>query len=482
MKFAMSDSMTFKVVVTINVFLAVAWLFITQSFATYVFFIALSAISLWLIRKWDRSWLWIYIGILSVSLLFVVFVYFGNMAQYANPYYVGGSDDLTYETRSLKAMEENWFTPMAIQSNVLDQYDVGSMYYSFLAVVAFVAKPLSGYSTWLGRTLNVFLLIYSLMLIHYLILAVNPQKNVLANVSVLLIAVMPIMQYVNSHVFRDPLNLFLVLLIVALTVKIIYGSYNSELSLRMGVAVNFAFLLFSVASLYFLRRNTLLYPLMIVAFIIFDKHKLWLKEKVKYWHKQYRLKLFVTIAAAAVISVLAVLFIIQSRFINFSYYLDFYTKYKQTQAIGGLSYFIFDAPLLPMGIILRSFYAFISPFPSFSGALIGIRSFGVETVMLVVSLGVGFTYLMLPYIFKRLIRFDWVANSFIVIFLSIILTTFTFRHMIFYYPFMMILGVDGWYESSPNEKKIYLTDSLLVGAVLLMLYFVLRSGVIGAIL
>jgi len=482
MKLAMNDQQTFKIVVTINVFWAVAWLFISQNLATYFFFIGLSVLSLWFIRKWPKEWLWIYIIILSISLIFVVFVYAGNTAQYGNPYYSGGSDDKTYEMRALKAMAENLFTPQAIQTHILSEYDVGSLYYAFLSVVAFLAKPLGGYSTWLGRTLNVFLLIYTLMLIHYLILLVEPLKRNVANIAVLVIAAMPIVQYVNSHVFRDTLNLFLVIFLAVLLTKIFYGKYTSDRATRFGVIFDYTMLLVSIVLLYYLRRNTLIYPIAIFSFITFDKYKPKIMFFTKKLYHEHKFKFSLLILSMIMILVLAVVLVVQSRFINFSYYVDFYTKYKQTQAVGGLSYFVFDTPLLPMGVILRSLYAFVSPFPSLYGSMIGIRSFGVETVMLTVSAGVGITFFMLPYIFKRICQFDWISLSFIVIFLSIIVTTFTFRHMIFYYPFMMILGVDGILNSSKSARKVYLIDSLIVGSILVVAYIALRFIAIGGII
>lgn len=482
MRLVISNQQTLKIVATINVFWAVAWLFISQNLATYLFFIGLSFLSLWFIRKWPKEWLWIYIGVLSISLIFVVFVYAGNMAEYGNSYYIGGSDDKTYETKALQAMSENLFTPQAIQSQILSEHDVGSLYYSFLSVVSYLAKPFGGYSTWLGRTLNVFMLIYTLMLTHYLILLVDPQKRRLANISVLVIAGMPLVQYVNSHVFRDTMNLFLVMLITVMLTKIFYRKFTIGGYKRVGVLFDFVLLFSSVILLYYLRKNSLIYPVLIFSFIVFDQYKATVFSFAKELYIEHKLKFSFLIISMIAIPIVILVILVQSRFINLAYYVDFYTEYKQTQAAGGLSYYVFDTPILPLGIIFRSLYAFVSPFPSVNGAMIGIRTFGVETVMLTVSAGVGATFFMLPYIFKRILRFDWISLSFIMIFLSIVVTTFTFRHMIFYYPFMMILGVDGILASSKSERKVYLFDCLVVGLMLAGVYIVLRYVAVGAFL
>ena len=90
------------------------------------------------------------------------------------------------------------------------------------------------------------------------------------------------------------------------------------------------------------------------------------------------------------------------------------------------------------------------------------------------TLGVGIVYMSMPYVIARVRKFDWVSNSFLLIFLSIIVTTFTFRHMIFYLPFLLFMAIDEFKSVSWSQRKIYLIDSSIVLLVLMVVYIGLK--------
>ena len=91
-----------------------------------------------------------------------------------------------------------------------------------------------------------------------------------------------------------------------------------------------------------------------------------------------------------------------------------------------------------------------------------------------VYLGTVFQLFLVPYLLKHVIRIDYAGLVFLAIFFSVIITTFTFRHFVMVYPFMMEPIVVEYNNASTATKNHYryITAGMLV--MLAVLYLVVR--------
>lgn len=150
-----------------------------------------------------------------VSLVFVFLVYYGNQFYYGNPYYIGGSDDLKFENWGYDVYDANLFLPHNVmKKQILDRYNNAPFYAVIIAILIKISNWVDGYTTFLPRILNVYFLIWICMILEYL---ANKYANIPRDKLLFVIggfALMPNIQYINSHVFRDTFNLLQVFLIV----------------------------------------------------------------------------------------------------------------------------------------------------------------------------------------------------------------------------------------------------------------------------
>lgn len=102
----------------------------------------------------------------------------------------------------------------------------------------------------------------------------------------------------------------------------------------------------------------------------------------------------------------------------------------------GLSLKILSASLFPFGWILRILYAFANPFPiALLNPFSYINNF-YDIMILLTHIGTIWQLFQLYYIYLGIKRWNRSAFIMICIISSIALTSFTFRHFLFVYPFM----------------------------------------------
>jgi len=150
------------------------------------------------------------------------------------------------------------------------------------------------------------------------------------------------------------------------------------------------------------------------------------------------------------------------------YYIDTYSQYLVKEP--GMSNYIFNQPLLPFGIVMRFFYCLLSPFPNFLSLFNGLNCVLLDAPRLLIYCIVCQILLVL-FILKRLFEFDWLAFSFRLCYLAVVCTTFTFRHLVFYYPFMVTLAVDGYRSSSRGRRKCVFWYWAIISSMLGSKYF-----------
>ena len=154
----------------------------------------------------------------------------------------------------------------------------------------------------------------------------------------------------------------------------------------------------------------------------------------------------------------------------------FYTKYSSylLTTNPGVSQFIFSEPLLPFGIFIRMAFGLIMPAPIWIFAPF-LRSLSLNTVIeSVVSIGTVVQLHGLPYILFSFRSMKKMSLTFLFTLLVVVSTTFTFRHFIMIYPFMITLFLHGA-ASQPYERRrsIFIAQSIFIA--FLLIFYALRQ-------
>ncbi len=423
---------------------------LTFSFPVLITQLLLSSITLPLIFKKNYRFAKLYLVIFLISTIFLFLVYFANQSYYGEPYYIGGSDDLKFEQWGYDVYRSEILDPYnVLESGVIGIYHNSPFFAVYMSLLFRFSNIFGKYTTFLPRIINIYFLIWICMIVEYLLCKYAKFTDKKIYFSIALFAFMPNIQYINSHVFRDTFNLLQILLIIFLFDKII--ERNNIISKALNVAALYALMYFT----YYTRANSLAFAGVII-FLILGEH-----FKIK--------KRYLVILILPLILMSDIFEILRLRF-----FIESYSRYVSNIAEDGLSKFIFRKPLLPIGVFLRALYAFITPFPNFFGLFNNIEKILFDLTIFLTYLGVLVQILGVPFIIKRIMKFDWLSLSFLSWFIAVIITTFTFRHIILYYPFMTAVAVDGFCNAQTNNRRIILVLSGFTAVCFGLMYISLK--------
>lgn len=422
------------------------------SFSIPVFFLQLILGSLTIMLCFTTDYktakLWLFI--LAVSIFFVFVIFLANNFFYGKPYYSGGSDDLKFEQWGLDVYKSGIYNPSKImESGIIGEYHNSPFFPSYIALLIRFSSVFGGYSTFLPRIANAYFLLWVCMIIKYLLLKYTSLSKESVKYSLLFFALMPNIQYINAHIFRDTFNLLQILLIILL-VDFLLCHRNYFIKL-----VSIIILPSLIYTAYFTRASSLLFA----GFIILIMFSVLYNIK----------KIYIIIGI-----ILLVLSTNLLEIFRFNFYIENYSSYVSDIAGDGLSGFIFNKNLFPFGIILRGLYALISPFPNFFALFKNPSKLLFDVVQLFIYLGVMLQTFSIPFIVKRSLKFDWLSLAFLSWFLAIILSTFTFRHFLLYYPFMSAVAVDGYTKTKPESRKIIIFFSTFTTTSFGVIYILLK--------
>jgi hypothetical protein len=424
---------------------------LTFSFPVFILQLILGLITLLFCIKTDYKTALMWLSIFGISMIFIFIIYLANKFYYGVPYYNGGSDDLKFEQWGLDVYNSGYYDPSKIiKYEILGQYHNSPFFPSYIAMLIQFSKLIGGYTTFLPRVANVYFLIWICMILKYFLSKYTNLSNKTIFYSIVFFAFMPNIQYINSHIFRDTFNLLQVLLIVLL-VDVLLTNNNYILKI-----IDIILLPFMIYTAYYTRISSILFAGVLILLMIIDIYKI---------KKRY---VFIVIIPIILLSDLLEIF-------RFSYFIKTYSSYVSDIAGDGLSKFIFNQPLFPLGIIFRSFYAFITPFPNFFELFKDTSKILFDIVQLFIYLGVLTQILAIPFIIKRSLKLDLLSLVFLGWFMAVIITTFTFRHVLLYYPFMAAIAVDGYINTEPYNQKIMTFISILITISFGIIYISLKQ-------
>ena len=403
------------------------------------------------ILKSENVFSFIYLIIFSVSIIFLQLLYSSYLNIYGSPYYNGGSDDKTFETIGIILAQNKIFDiNTAIESNFLGPITDSTFYIVFLSYLYEFSEFFGEYSTLTPRYINVYLHLMNILMLISLLKKISFFSTKKLILFAIFYGFFPQILYINSHIFLETMNLFFLLLLIIIV--------NSIRSIK-----NFDFLfLFKLLSLfviayfiYFIRSTSIYFAIGLVSILIINVK---IKKNV---HKYLIL---------SAILVFLLFFFNIDLLLN---YVTYYSSYNASLVETGLSRFIYLQPLLPFGLILRAGFALISPFPNFFLLFRNTEQYLYDFLISLTFLGVILQIIYLPFLIQSFKHFNWLTQSFLFLFLIVISTTASFRHLVFYVPFMIALLIDNFFRTKIEKRKVILTSSLFLIVSLFTLYVVL---------
>ena len=424
---------------------------LTFSLAVLLFQIFMVLITIFFCYKTNYKTAKLWLSIFIISMLFVFLVFLANKLYYGDPYYIGGSDDLKFEEWGYVVHNADIFSPSKLlTSGIIGQFHNSPFFASYIARLIQFSELFDGYTTFLPRIANVYYLLWICMIIKYLLDKYSTLPSNTIHYSLVFFAFMPNIQYINAHIFRDTFNLLQVMLILLLFDFLLT---KKRYPLKFFSAIILPFLLYYT---YYTRVNSIIFAGIIVMLMVSNLYKI----KTRY-------------IIIGVVPLLLFSNILET--LRVGYFITTYSNYVSNIAGDGLSSFVFNRPLLPLGIFFRGIYALISPFPNFFGLFKDNSRLLFDFVQFIIYLGVLVQVFAIPFIIKRTLKFDWLALAFLSWFVAIIATTFTFRHVLFYYPFMSAIAVDGFLSTKPQNRKITLFLSIFITVSFGIIYVSIKA-------
>ena len=398
----------------------------------------------------------LFASIYAYNVLVVVLFFYVFQAQYGNNYLIGGTDDMHFEycgryaAESLKVSGEIVIPPIITERNLSPfRYERYKPYITLLASVYYLSDMLANDM----HTLNVRILnslAIGLISFFAFLLAMRCGLSKSSFVGAFAVGTYPSLAFWGAVIVRD---VWIVLFCVATVYcfeRLITSDKIVQLKwLVMVIVMIFLIFLFRVQSAI----------LMIGSLGLFSGF---------YTLKGKGLVIKTGFLVLYILLLLLLSLVLAGYYGDVLLFITIQTEYRMLFA-HGLSKYIFDLPFVPFGMIIRPFYALISPFPSF---------FTLEVAALFKSVGTIGVILMLPFVFvgflrsvadkKRLIL-GIVPVGFLVV---ISWTTFHPRYLLVYMPYLLLLGVYGW--STLKRPKLVLYISVSINTGLFLLYMGLK--------
>lgn len=390
-----------------------------------------------------------------IGITFLLMLHFGLLQKYGVPYIGGGSDDLMFEHAAkyyLSTSNGDIFLPHQMKINLPNiSNSIGFVW--LLEILIEVANLIYEYHSMVFPICNIFFLMWIGILMYKYFEKSNEFTEKENIVLLYIISLFPNALYISGFIFRDTL-------IALMLTSIFYLWSNIKLYKHKDIVQTLINTFILSYFCYWLRNISIIYVFVIVAFVIFCKIK---KKSSKF--------------ALGILFFALFLFIIANgNYGNyFVGYVQTYSEYRENLT-EGLSSFIFALPIFPFGLLFRVMFGLISPFVipvifSLNKLLIDIDI----TINFLIFLGVLLQIYCLPFLFKSFkFKTDEISYIYIALFLSVIVTTFTFRHFVMLYPFMFPLMMRGYVNTSNTTSKLYFFLITVILVILMIVYMILK--------
>lgn len=396
-----------------------------------------------------------YMAIVSVLMMIYLLVhYYGLIEQYGIPYYAG--DDEHFEGWMEYLYDQGIFTISGLKNVVFtNQYNARG-YPLFMAWLKLLS--IGYYHTAMPRVLNLyFWLSISILSLKMVKARINDAK--IEKCMFFSLALFPNGLFISSFVYRDTLMEFLIIAIVYNLRELIGRSNRGRTRYHKPLCI-FIIGLFGFYLAYI--RFTAIYICIMIGILVF-------LEKRKEISVSNRLVLYLAFAAAGIVMVWQ-----SNMFDLLNRYSTNYTNYLLSQEYG-LSSRIFSMKLFPYGWLFRALYGLTVPFPA---GLISLEYLSKPLFSLsnaIVYLGTFYQIVLLPYLVRGVLKRNVNAWMYLVVYASVVFTTFTFRHFITPVPFFAITVAEEYMKTSGGKRIYYLGMMIVALLGMAMLYFFLKA-------
>lgn len=392
-----------------------------------------------------------------VVILIIAIIYTNKFGM---PYYNGGSDDLNYENDASTIIRFlSIFDYHGMKSVLNTQFYDSIGYVYFLSLLMRIANVLGGYSTYIPRIFNALLVAIMCILLYRISVKNFKLSNKKSYLIAVYLSIVPINSYVSSHVFRDTIIEFCFVFL-----------YYTWVTKRIG-KLTFIYNILATIGIYIIisqLRPPLIYVYILFIVVLFMS---FISKRLKKTLDKKRRSLFRYFQIVIIlVSIMGILIGSPYVYNRYLYYSDYYTNYT-LNAGNGLSNYIFNMPP-PYSIIFRVMFLLVSPFPAFD-----------NSINIFLTIGTGMQYLLIPFLVYGIILTFKDEDKFVltfffcITFIVIASTTFTFRHIVTFYPFMILLSFNGLfalYEKNKSRVKSIVASMIFIGTFLFVLYLVIK--------
>ena len=397
------------------------------------------------LRTYDKKGILRGVSSLAISLGFlsVVLIYIGLQAKYGQPYYIGGSDDLQFETVASKLISEGVFFPEQMSIRYSGHNSKG--FVCFLASFMRLCNAVGGYHTITFRIFNVEMLVLLATLV-YRFGCLRSNNTRVAKKAFIFMAFFPNCIYLSSFVFRDTVNMLMLFGLVLVWYEFT-RKHNIVKTLLLTSVIGYCLF-------WFRSQNIIILIALIVCIVIIGQYEL------STWKR-----ILIAAAFAAILIVLAPMTDLINSILDISKH---YTSNYLSYSGNGFSQIVFSLPLLPFGFFVRMAYAIISPIPT--GIIQILTVFDVDSIAnFFISCGTIYQIYQLPHLVRGTKKLNDTAMCFLMVWFVVASTTFTFRHFIMMYPFMGYIIAEQKEENKKNYKFFITVGILFLGAIYVVL-------------
>ena len=390
-----------------------------------------------------------------ITLLSVLLTYYNCESLFSQPYYIGGSDDLHSETDAYDFIKYHYKWPWDWPMFVKDK--------GFIWLLASLIKPIGieNYHTVAFRVFNEDVLIATAIVcsrIAHFRLGFDKQQ---ARIMILVVSLFPNSLYLSSFVFRDTICAFLMLLVFVI------GDDLFKKNEQKAILINNRLVLITVLAVvlfvsFWIRPEALFFEIAILGLSVLRDNSV----KGRYF-------ILLVLSSAFIYYVLNSI----GAFDTVKNTIEAYSEFRQDETANSenaIFKLIFLLPILPFGIILRFIWGLLSPLPIQLLNILSIITEPTDVFAIIVAIGMIPYYLYLPYLFKGFSKWDKYMLSFLIIFGGYIVSTFTFRHVLLFYPYMWIIILSNYYRTGNKERKTIKQWTLLALCMLPLLYFMTK--------
>ena len=377
--------------------------------------------------------------------------------EYGVPYVGGGSDELHYERKGIEfAQYFGLFDYRTIRGGLVrvDHNSVGYVY--LVGLLAKFSVIFGGFHTMVPRLFNAACLALLSVVVFNMGQRLRLHK-LTALIAALFVGGLPLMMWVSVQTLRDIIQALLLVTLVFLWLP----NHNSRW--RYSLPVLLLLSGFAMLPIWEMRKAQALIFLVFAAFAIVTNR-----------HSYKPLRFIFLSLPVFLISAYVITFFYGYLSKDVLFYLKLFEQYSEYRTLdtvgGGLSSIVFETAIFPFGWIYRVFYAIISPIP--------VSYDTIDRAWL--SIGTIIHLLFLPFLWIGIKRgmqnSSWklIMVAFLLLFVGMSMFTFTFRHIVQYLPFGVLLTAYGIEQYQGNYKYLCLIMGG-TGFIMVLIYIILKT-------